>query len=135
MDKKKNYTELQQKFLDALLETPDIREAMRIAGYSDSVKVSEVVNALREEIIEQAQKVLVKSAGKAAHKITSILDDGNVAGAGNSIKAAQEILNRVGVVTKSDDVRFKVPSGGLVILPAKDVVKPETEDEDESSES
>ena len=46
------YTEKQLAFLDALVGEAkgDIRSAMRVAGYSDATKTSEVVGPLKQEI-------------------------------------------------------------------------------------
>jgi len=53
MTDKKELTEMQQAFLEALLGPArgDIRAAMTAAGYSSNTRVSEVAGPLKEEII------------------------------------------------------------------------------------
>ena len=119
----KHYTEKQQAFLDALSGPArgDIREAMNIAGYASSTKISEVVNGLREEIIERATMVLAMNAPKAAFGIIGVLDDPSAMGARNSVAAAREILDRTGIV-KKEQVEIRGPEGGIFIMPPKKVV-------------
>lgn len=96
---------------------------MSKAGYSETVSKKEVTDSLSEEMVSIASKILAKTAAKAAKRVETVLDDGSVAGASNVLKAAQIILDRAGVVTKSEDLTLRVPSGGLVIMPAKDMPK------------
>lgn len=133
MATKRVYTENQTRFLEAFEDDPsDIRGAMSKAGYSETVSKKEVTDSLAEEMVSIASKILAKTAAKAATRVSAVLDDGSIAGASNVLKAAQIILDRAGVVTKSEDLTLRVPSGGLVIMPAKDVPKSDyTENRDE----
>lgn len=128
-EEKKHYTEKQQAFLDALAGPArgDIREAMNIAGYSSSTKISEVVNGLRDEIIERATMVLAMNAPKAAFSIIGVLDDPSAMGARNSVAAARELLDRTGIV-KKEQVEVKGPEGGIFIMPPKQVTIDDSED-------
>ncbi len=117
---KKEYTEKQQAFLDALMGEArgNIRKAMDIAGYSKGTKASEVTIPLKEEIIEQASMMLAMNAPKAAHGLLGVLDDPTALGARNAINAAREVLDRTGLV-KKEKVEVTNNGGGMFILPPK----------------
>ena len=117
---KKEYTEKQQAFLDALMGEArgNIRKAMDIAGYSKGTKASEVTGPLKEEIIEQASMMLAMNAPKAAHGLLGVLDDPTALGARNAINAAREVLDRTGLV-KKEKVEVTNNGGGMFILPPK----------------
>lgn len=121
MDKPKRvYTEKQEAFLNALMGEArgNIRTAMREAGYSDTVKTSEVVSSLKDEIIERASMMLAMNAPKAAFGIVDVLDDPSALGARNAISAAREVLDRTGLV-KKEQVQVEAKGGGLFVLPPK----------------
>lgn len=125
-ESKRILTEKQQAFIEHLYGDAqgDFRKALRMAGYSESTKVSEVVNALRDELVEAGKNVFIFSGVEAAFKVREVMNNGNIPGAHNSLKAAQAILDRVGIVTKSSeggDIRVDVSKGGVFILPAKEV--------------
>jgi hypothetical protein len=130
----KERTELQQKFLEALFGDAqgNVREAMRMAGYAENTKVSEVVRALRDDIVEQANMVLALNSPRAAMELVGLLVDPNQVAAPTKLRAIQEILNRVGVdAPKQDqDINLKVPQGGLFIMPAKGNDKEIKDEED-----
>jgi hypothetical protein len=115
------YTEKQLAFLEALC-TPeargDIRTAMTMAGYSSNTRLFEVVNPLREEIIERAGTMLAMNAPKAAHGLVDVLNDPGSMGARNAVAAAAQILDRTGLV-KREEIKVEGPAGGLFILPPK----------------
>ena len=123
MTKKKELSDLQKAFLYHLVGDAkgDFGKAKEMAGYSPNTPVAEIVRALRDEIIDAAKDVLVLNVGKAAHAITDQIDNPDKAGASISARAALEVLDRVGVVKSTGDISLKVPEGGLVILPAKQV--------------
>lgn len=120
MNEKKQYTELQQKFLEALCGEArgDIRAAMKIAGYSEYTKISEVVGPLKEEIIDRASLMLAMNAPKATFSMLGVLDDPGQMGARNAVAAASQILDRAGLV-KKEQVEVKGPTGGIFVLPPK----------------
>jgi len=119
-NKKAAPSEKQEAFLDALMGEGrgNIREAMRIAGYSDATKTTEVVGPLREEILDRAGMMLAMNAPKAAFGIVSVLDDPSALGARNSISAAREVLDRTGLV-KKEQIEVSNVGGGIFILPPK----------------
>lgn len=121
MTKRKELTEQEALFISCLLGEArgNIRSALAMAGYSEHTKFKDVVHKLRDEILEAAKDALVLGSLEASFSLLGVLVDGNAPGTANKIKAAQEILNRVGVSTK-DGVDLKVPSGGIVIMPAKE---------------
>lgn len=123
MTKKREYTEKQTAFLDALFGEAegDYRKAMKIAGYSDNIKVKEVVSSLKDEIVDLAKMHMAMNAPKAAMKMTSLLDKPDASGAANLIKVAMQVLDRSGATVPTGDV-INVPKGGIFIMPAKERV-------------
>lgn len=129
--KDKNYTAQALKFFDALADKSNkgnIRTCMTLAGYSDNIPTNYVIKTYHEEIVEIAQKLLAASAVRAALSLEDVFDAPQALGAKNTIAAANSILDRAGAVKKTEDVNIKVPSGGILILPAK-AVKEEAVDE------
>lgn len=118
--KEKKLTEKQEAFLEALTGEAkgNIRQAMRMAGYSDATRMSEVVRPLRNEIVEYASMMLAMNAPKATFSMIDVLDDPSAMGARNAVAAAREILDRSGLV-KKEQVEVKGPEGGIFILPPK----------------
>lgn len=124
--KERNYTEEQLKFLEALFLPEvkgDFRKAIRLAGYSEHTKTSDIIKSLRDEIIEASKNILALNSPKAAMALIGLLDDPNASGAVNTIKVAQEILNRTGVKEREESITIKTPTGGIFIMPAKEVQK------------
>lgn len=117
---KRVYTEKQEAFLDALMGEAkgNLREAMRIAGYSDSTKLHEVVGPLKQDIVDRASTVLALNAPKAAFSMLGVLDDPTALGARNQINAAKEILDRTGLV-KKEQIEVTNTGGAMFILPPK----------------
>lgn len=120
IDQPKPLTEKQEAFLEALMGEArgNIREAMRLAGYSDSTRTTEVVGPLKEQIIERASMMLAMNAPKAAFGMVGVLDDPTALGARNQINAAKEVLDRTGLI-KKEQVEVKATGGGMFILPPK----------------
>jgi hypothetical protein len=132
MSEEKQYTEKQNAFLEALVGEArgDIRSAMRSAGYSDSTKVHEVVNPLRNEIVERASMMLAMNAPRATFSMIDVLHDPAAMGARNAVAAAREILDRSGLV-KKEQIEVKGPEGGIFILPPKQT-EPVDNEQDET---
>lgn len=131
-EKKKQLTELQVRFLDVLFEEAqgDLSRAKELAGYSPNTSVSEIVASLSDEIAERALKSLAGGAAEAFFGLLSVLRSPNQLGASNKLKAASQILDRAGIVKKTETIDLKVPETGIVILPAKKVVKEDVALED-----
>lgn len=120
--KEKELTERQKLFLHYLFDEETMgnaREAKRLAGYSENVSVTQVIDALSDEIIEYAKRRFASNASKAMFGVLSVLNEPAQAGAMNKLKAANEILNRAGIKEKSEQQEVKIPENGIVILPAK----------------
>ena len=124
-DKKKELTEKQRALLAALFGEAEgnYRNALRLAGYSDATTVSEAIGPIKQDILDHASSYLVSLTPKAVMKQGKMLDDPNQPGAPNLMRVIESILNRVGMSEKraGDEINLKVPSGGLFILPAKEV--------------
>ena len=130
----KKYTDKQNAFLDALCNEAqgNVRMAMDIAGYSRTTKLHEVVNPLKNEIIERASLMLAMNAPKATLSMLGVLDDPTAMGAKNSVMAAKEVLDRAGLV-KREQVEVKTNKDAIFILPPKKTSVDDcqdTEDED-----
>ena len=70
----KTLTDKQQKFLDCLIETEgNPKEAAKLAGYSGNNHY-QVLNTLKDEVIDLATDVLVNSAPQAAFKLIDIMN-------------------------------------------------------------
>ena len=121
IDEPRKYTEKQSAFLDALMSEAkgNIRKALDIAGYEKTATSTHVVSSLRNEIIDRASMVLALNSTKAAFGLVDVLDDPTSMGARNSISAASQVLDRVGIV-KKEQVEVKNTGGALFILPPKE---------------
>lgn len=126
--KKKELTDLQKNFLSCLMDDEhkgNIRKAMHTAGYAPTVPSSTILRQLNEEIIELAKQTIAAYSGAAVFATIDVMANGAELGATNKLAAAKSILDRAGVSKKEEtDVNLKVPSGGLVILPAKEYDAP-----------
>jgi hypothetical protein len=121
MAKEKVLTDLQKAFLTALLGDArgDFKLAKKLAGYADTVSVAEIMKSLKNEIREAAKDALAMASVQASFALTGAMLDPNAQGTGNIIKAAESILNRVGV--KEEDSVSSLPDGAVLILPEKKV--------------
>ena len=118
-------TEKQQSFLDNLIQTGgDPKLAAELAGYSGNHY--QVIQTLREEIVDLASDVLARSAPQAAFKLVEIMNsDRPLPQVGNKLQAAQTILDRVGVAKRDRlDVTHQA-AGGIFILPEKQPIEAE----------
>jgi phage terminase small subunit len=112
-------TERQQRFLDVLFDEAkgNFLEAKRLAGYSENVATSVVVNALEEEIAEQVKKYLATSGVKAAYTMVHAMSNPTELGLKEKMSAAKDILDRGGFkASEKVEVKTETP---LFILPAK----------------
>ena len=116
-------TEKQQSFLDYLIETGgNPKEAAELAGYSGNHY--QVIQTLREEIVDLASDVLARSAPQAAFKLVEVMNsDKSMPQVNTKLQAAQTILDRVGVSKRERlDVNHNV-NGGIFILPEKQPIE------------
>lgn len=123
LDKKRNYTEKQQAFLDAMYDskTGDVRQAMIKAGYDAQAPSTFLLQSLSNELIEIASHTLAKNAPKAANKIVDIMvSEEPIPQVTQKLQAAQTLLDRVGVVKEQKMNVDHTVSGGIFIMPSKD---------------
>ena len=75
LDNKRKLTEQQQTFLSVLATSAkgDINKALNIAGYKETSYYN-VINSLKDEIVDVATKILAKSAPQASQKLVEILN-------------------------------------------------------------
>mgnify|MGYP003627083762 CR=1 FL=1 len=113
-------TEKQQAFLNVLFEEAkgDPVKAKKLAGYSDAVSSTSVVNSLTDEIADLTKKFIAQSSTKAAYTMFSVMADPTDLGVKEKMMAAKDILDRAGF-TKTDKVEVK-STEPLFILPSKD---------------
>lgn len=121
VEKKKEYTPNQLAFFEALVGDAegDIPTAIKLAGYSESTKVTDIIKSLRGEIKDLSKGALELHSVKAAFALISLLRNPNQEGASNLIKVAELVLKKAGVGEDKDDLKLNIPQGGLIILPAK----------------
>lgn len=125
---KKPLTELQTNFLSVLFEEAggDLREAKRLAGYSEHTRVSDITKSLRDEIIDRTKEYLINNTPKAAFSMVGVLDGTVVLGVREKVAVAKDIMDRAGLL-KSENVNLN-STGGVMILPPKREIE-EGEDE------
>jgi len=130
---KRTLTEKQQSFLNNLIETKgDLKLSAELAGYAGNHY--QVINSLKQEIVELASTVLAREAPKAAFKLVEVMDSDTAMPQANvKLQAAQTILDRVGVAkTERLQVDQNV-NGGIFILPEKQLIDIKEEDYEEVS--
>ena len=120
-------TAKQQVFLNALFDEAggSVILAKKIAGYADTSSTSEIVKGLKEEILEATQLYMASNAPKAAMAMVGGLYDPTELGIKDKMAAAKELLDRTGLI-KTEKVQVE-SSGGVMLMPAKQVVKEEDE--------
>ena len=132
---KRKLTEKQQSFLNNLIETKgDLKLSAELAGYQGNHY--QIMQSLKQEIVELAETVLAREAPKAAFKLIEVMDSETAIPQANvKLQAAQTLLDRVGVSkTERMQVDHNV-SGGIFILPEKhSVVIEDTEFSDITKE-
>ena len=131
--KERTLTEKQESFLGHLVETQgDFKKSAELAGYSGNHY--QVLQSLKEEVVDLASNVLAREAPLAAFKIIEVMrSDKPIPQANYKLQAAQTILDRVGV-SKTDRLEVNHNAGGgIFILPEKkaiDIVAEDAEYED-----
>lgn len=118
---KRKLTEQQETFLNALSGEAkgNIVKAMEVAGYSPTSK-SHLVDTLKEEIIEVANKILATSAPRASQKLVEILDsDDPIPQVSAKLQAAQTLLDRVGIAKRDKLDVTHTAVGGIFLIPEK----------------
>ena len=112
-------TDRQKKFLEALFEEANgsIKDAKIIAGYSPQSNSNEIIQSLKEEILEATQTFMAGNAPKAAFAMLAGIDDPTQLGIRDKMAAAKDLLDRSGLV-KTEKLQVE-SSGGVMLLPPK----------------
>ena len=112
-------TEKQQKLLAVLFDEAggDINVAKRIAGYSDATSSTEIINSLKEEILDATSAYMARNAPKAAMAMVGALYDPTELGIRDKMQAAKELLDRTGLV-KTEKMQVEA-KGGVMLMPPK----------------
>ena len=121
LDNKRKLTEQQQTFLSTLATSAkgDINKALNIAGYKETSYYN-VINSLKDEIIDVATKILAKSAPQASQKLVEILNsDDPIPQVNAKLQAAQTLLDRVGVAKRDKLDVTHTATSGIFLLPEK----------------
>ena len=121
-NKQRKLTDQQQHFLTALggFAKGNINLALKEAGYADSSK-SNVIDSLKDEIVDVATKILAKSAPIASQKLVEILEsDDPIPQVNAKLAAAQTLLDRVGIAKRDKLDVTHTAASGIFIIPAKE---------------
>jgi len=112
-------TEKQQKLLAVLFDEAggDIVIAKKLAGYSDATSSTEVLNSLKEEILDATSTYMARNAPKAAMAMVGALYDPTELGIRDKMSAAKELLDRTGLV-KTEKMQVEA-KGGVMLMPPK----------------
>ena len=118
-------TEKQQKLLAVLFDEAggDIVIAKKLAGYSDATSSTEVINSLKEEVLDATSTYMARNAPKAAMAMVGALYDPTELGIRDKMSAAKELLDRTGLV-KTEKMQVET-KGGVMLMPPK-----QTEEDD-----
>jgi len=114
-------TEKQQKLLAVLFDEAggDIVAAKKIAGYSDATSSTEIINSLKDEILDATSAYMARNAPKAAMAMVGALYDRTELGIRDKMSAAKELLDRTGLV-KTEKMQVEA-KGGVMLMPPKQV--------------
>ena len=117
----RNLTEKQQKFLDVLFDEAqgNVVAAKKLAGYAESNSTADIINSLKDEILEKTNLYLARNAPLAAVAMTGALIDPTQLGIKEKMQAAKEVMDRVGII-KSEKLQVE-STGGVMLLPPKHV--------------
>lgn len=99
----------------------DIGTAIKLAGYADGVSPSQIVTALKEEILDATQTFMARNAPKAAMAMVGGLYDPTELGIRDKMAAAKELLDRSGLV-KTEKMQVET-SGGVMLMPPKNTTE------------
>jgi hypothetical protein len=116
----KELTEKHQQFIDALIENEgNVRKAAEALEVS-AVYGYHLMKYLKQEIINRAEEILALHALKASFTLTNAVDENaNAPTNPLRLRAAEQILDRIGVVKKEKMEISGNADSPLFILPAK----------------
>lgn len=124
-------TPKQVAFLEAFFGEANFSalEAKRIAGYSNSTKIHDILKPLKQHIENAIQNDLAVGAAKSVAALIGVLDDPTRPGNREKIQAANSLLDRFGVTKeKASQVNVKVDVTPVVYLPEKKELELSKED-------
>jgi hypothetical protein len=112
-------TEKQQKFLAVLFDEANgnVIRAKELAGYASGYSTTEIINSMKDEIMEATQSYLARNAPLAAVSMVGAMLDPTELGLKDKMNAAKEVMDRVGLV-KTEKLQVE-SSGGVMLLPPK----------------
>ena len=120
-DSSRKLTEKQATFIDALFDNGGkVGQAMKTAGYNPSR--SNLMKSMRDEIAARTKDYLAVNGVKAATRIVEGLDADGTTPLNQMdmrMKAAESILDRIGVSKKQTTEVTGQVVHGVVLLPAK----------------
>lgn len=116
---RKQLTQQQAKFLEVLFNEAggDPVKARKLAGYSDNSSTKEIMDSIKEDVIEATQLYIATNAPRAAMAVVSGIIDPTELGIKEKLNAAKDLLDRAGVV-KTEKMQIEA-SNGVMILPPK----------------
>ncbi len=121
---KRSYSPYQQKLLDTVMDEFG-GDALKAAKATNHTHPRELIESVKDELIDMANSVLAMHSLKAALKLGEVLDsDQAITQVEAKLKAAQMILDRTNPKTEKVDLSGEVRTG-LIILPTK---TPEADD-------
>ena len=117
---KKELTPKQEAFIDALIQNGgNVSQAMRTAGYEQTSRAW-LVKSVSEEIVERTQNYLAAHGMKAASNLITALDEDGTTPKGElRLKAAESLLNRIGIGSRETVDHNVTAMHGVVLLPNK----------------
>ena len=117
---KKELTEKQSIFIDELMRNGgSISQAIKVAGYSEGSR-KWLVESVRDEIIDRTKQELALNGPKAASRLVSTLDEDGTTPKGDlRLKAAESLLNRIGIGSNEAIDHNVQVMHGVVLLPSK----------------
>ena len=129
----RKYTAKQKKFLKLYAENgfSNSRECAEKAGYRTD-KHLEIVNQLKDDILEITKDLLLSRAPEAATAMIDIVSSEKpIPNAQQKLAAAKEVLDRVGVVKPEKVEHEHKVTGGLFLIPTKQELVINTEEYEE----
>ena len=117
---KKELTPKQEAFIDDLIQNGgNVSQAMRTAGYEQTSRAW-LVKSVSEEIVERTQNYLAAHGMKAANNLITALDEDGTTPKGDlRLKAAESLLNRIGIGSRETVDHNVTAMHGVVLLPNK----------------
>ena len=119
---KKELTERQEAFVSALIRNGgSVPQAMKTAGY-EATSRSWLVNSVSNEIVDRTQNYLATHGMKAATNLINALDEDGTTPKGDlRLKAAESLLNRIGIGSREIVDHNVTALHGVVLLPNKEI--------------